>query len=85
MKKLICSQRYNTTIVRYQKIPITPPTPLQTAHRERFKAAMQLALVDMQDPITRAKWADQAQLSNAKYRTPRGAAFAHYYKLMQER
>ena len=84
MKKLICSQRYNTTIVRYQKIPITPPTPLQTLHRERFKIATQLALADMHDPISRAKWADQAQLSNGKYHTPRGIAFAHYYKLMQE-
>ena len=84
MKKLICSQRYNTTIVRYQKIPTTPPTPLQTAHRERFKAAMQLALADMHDPISRAKWTEEAQLSNGKYHTPRGIAFAHYYKLMQE-
>ena len=83
MKKLICSQRYNTTIVRYQTLQNPPPTELQILHRERFKAAMQLALADMHDPITRAKWADQAQLSNAKYRTPRGAAFAHYYKLMR--
>ena len=83
MKKLICSQRYNTTIVRYQKIPTTPPTPLQTAHRERFKAAMQLTLADMQDPISRAKWTEEAQLSNGKYHTPRGIAFAHYYKLMR--
>ena len=84
MKKLICSQRYNTTIVRYQTLQNPPPTELQILHRERFKIATQLALADMHDPITRAKWTEEAQLSNAKYRTPRGAAFAHYYKLMQE-
>ena len=83
MKKLICSQRYGKTIVRYQKIQTTSVSASQAAHRERFKTAMQLALADMQDPIARTKWAEQAQLSNGKYHTPRGIAFAHYYKLMR--
>ena len=83
MKKLVCSQRYSTTIVRYQTLQNPPPTNLQILHRERFKIATQLALADMQDPIARAKWAEQAQLSNGKYHTPRGIAFAHYYKLMR--
>ena len=82
-KKLVCSQRYGTTIVRYQTLQHTPPTELQTLHRERFKQATQLALADMHDPIARAKWTDEAQHSNDKYHTPRGAAFAYYYKLMR--
>ena len=82
-KKLVCSQRYGTTIVRYQTLQHTPPTELQTLHRERFKQATQLALADMHDPIARAKWTDEEQHSNGKYHTPRGAAFAHYYELMR--
>ena len=79
-KKLVCSQRYGTTIVRYQTLQHTPPTELQTLHRERFKQATQLALADMHDPIARAKWTNEAQHSNGKYHTPRGIAFAHYYQ-----
>ena len=83
MKKLVCSQRYGTTIVRYQTQQNPPPTELQNLHRERFKVATQLAINDMLDPIARAKWAVEVQQSNGKWKTARGAAFAYYYKLMR--
>ena len=81
-KKLVCSQRYGTTVVRYQTQQNPPPTELQNINRERFKQATQLALNAMHDPIARAKWTDEAQHSNGNYHTPRGAAFAYYYKLI---
>ncbi len=83
MKKLVCSQRYGTTVVRYQTQQNPPPTELQILNRERFKQATQLALNDMLDPTARTKWAEEAQQSNGKYKTPRGVAFAHYYELMR--
>ena len=83
MKKLVCSQRYGTTIVRYQTQQNPPPTELQILNRKRFKQATQLALNDMLDPTARTKWTIEAQQSNGIYKTPRGAAFAHYYELMR--
>jgi hypothetical protein len=37
----------------------------------------------MQDPTTKQHWQQVAISSDGKYKTPRGAAFAHYYNSLR--
>ena len=58
-------------------------TEARLLHRTIFATSTALALADMQDPETKQMWQQVALSSNGKYKTPRGAAFAHYYDRLQ--
>ena len=80
---LVFSTRYNTVIAR-RLIPAPDNlTEARLHHRMIFIAATALALADMRNPDTKLHWQQIATSSNGKYKTPRGAAFAHYYELMK--
>lgn len=56
------------------------PTAAQIAAQTRFATATAQANADMADPEKKAEWKAIADASHGKYKTARGAAFAHYYK-----
>lgn len=56
------------------------PTAAQIAARTRFSTASSQASADMADPDKKAEWQAIADASKGKYKTARGAAFAHYYR-----
>lgn len=56
------------------------PTAAQIAAQARFTTASAKASADMLDPEKKAEWKAIADASHGKYKTARGAAFAHYYQ-----
>lgn len=55
-------------------------TAAQIAAQTRFSTASSQASADMADPDKKAEWQAVADASRGKYKTARGAAFAHYYR-----
>ena len=58
-------------------------TEARLLHRAIFATATALALADMQDPDTKQHWQQVAISSGGKWKTARGAAFAHYYQKLK--
>ena len=81
---LVFSTRYNTIVARHLTPALDQLTDSRLFHRTIFATATALALADMQDPITKQHWQQVAISSDGKYKTPRGAAFAHYYDLLRK-
>jgi hypothetical protein len=77
---LVFSTRYNTIVVRRLNPSLDSVTDARLLHRPIFATATALALADMQDPDTKQHWQQVAISSGGKWKTPRGAAFAHYYQ-----
>ena len=77
---LVFSQRYGETYAWEVETSRKAPTAAQLAVRERFATAAAQASADMADPEKKTEWKEVAANSNGKYKTPRGAAFASYYK-----
>lgn len=55
-------------------------TAAQIAAQARFATASAQASTDMLNPEKKAEWRAIADASHGKYKTARGAAFAHYYQ-----
>ena len=81
----VFSTRYNTIVARRLNPSIDFITDSRLFHRTIFATATALALADMQDPTTKQHWQQVAILSAGKWKTARGAAFAHYYDLLRKK
>ena len=80
---LVFSTRYNTIVARLLNPAPDLVTKARLFHRTIFATATALALADMQDPDTKQYWQQVAISSDGKWKTARGAAFAHYYQKLR--
>jgi hypothetical protein len=81
----VFSTRYNTIVARQLNPASDFVTEARLLHRTIFATAIALALADMQDPDTKQHWQQVAISSGGKWKTPRGAAFAHYYDSLRKK
>jgi hypothetical protein len=70
---------YGNTVACKVTYSDKPATAAQTMAQERFASAQTKASADMKDPEKKAEWKAIADASHGKFKTARGAAFAHYY------
>lgn len=80
---VVFSTRYNTIVARQLNPAPDLVTEARLRHRTIFATATALALADMQDPDTKQYWQQVAISSDGKWKTARGAAFAHYYQKLR--
>lgn len=77
--RIVVRTVYGNTYANPVTYSTAPPTAAQLAVQERFATAQTQASADMADPEKKAEWKEVVANSNGRYKTPRGAAFAHYY------